>query len=512
MPMGAVETDGETERRGSRALARDDSRPGPPESGQPDRLSEFDTRIQALQQSLVRTDPLDLDALVAATLAALGEGLGAERVDFYASNRLDSSAAFVGEETFPLRGGWTRRRRRFGPDAPPSASLDLAGLGEVGLGLRAGQRQRIEATRPLAPAGSARELASNLWRPLRSRVALPCRAGSELLGVLVVESALSAARESERLLARAESALACFAMGLDRFRLAREVDGLRARQGQQERFETLGRVAGGVAHDVNNVLTAIVGYSDLLELELAEGGTGEIELAEIRAAADRAGELVEQVLSFGRPRASLVESIDLCERVRGLEGMIGRVLGDGIELEIDTDHEPHADLARSASRTHAPAFVRIDPTRLERALLNLASNARAALEGSRAPARFRISTRRVLIDRDARDAKAPRSARIPGLREGWHLRLTARDNGCGMDPALAQRIFEPFFTTREQSGGTGLGLAMIDELVRESRGGIRVESAPGEGTAFHLYFPIAAPDSAAEPRVTPRLDSRSTHV
>jgi signal transduction histidine kinase len=269
-------------------------------------------------------------------------------------------------------------------------------------------------------------------------------------------------------------------------------------------------VAGGVAHDLNNVLTAIVGYSDLLALELAEGGTGEGELAEIRAAADRAGELVEQVLSFARPRARRVESIDLSERVRRLEGMIGRVLGDDIELDLDleTDHDP----APSAARMADPGFVRIDPAHLERALLNLASNAKASLEGRPEPGRFRIATRRVLVDRDGRDGQAPQSAPICGVAEGWHVRLTARDNGCGMEPALTRRIFEPFFTTRGQTGGTGLGLATIAEVVRESRGGIRVESAPGEGTAFHLYFPISSSASARKPAATPRLDLRAARV
>lgn len=156
--------------------------------------------------------------------------------------------------------------------------------------------------------------------------------------------------------------------------------------------------------------------------------------------------------------------------------------------------------------------MRIDRAKLERVLLNLASNARAALDGGPAPARFQISTRRVFIDRNGREAGEPACDSIPGLREGEHLRLTARDNGCGMQPALTGRIFEPFFTTREKVGGTGLGLATIAEVVRKSQGGIRVESAPGEGTAFHLYFPLATSASADSPAATPRLDSRPARV
>lgn len=500
MPVSAVETDGD----GTRALDPATSRQRPPAHRQPDLPAAFDARITTLLHGLSKTDSRDLDALVDRTLEALGLGLGADRVDFYCSTRLDPPAPVEAFAVFSAHGSWTRSGRSSGAEAAPPTSLDLEALADGGLGLRSGHRQRIEATRRLAPGDSkGREAVSNLWRPLRSRVALPCLCGSDLLGVLVIESELSAARESEPLLARAEQAVASLAMGLDRHRLACELDTLRSQQAHEERLETLGRVAGGVAHDVNNVLTAIVGYTDLLELELADGGTGEVELAEIRAAADRAGELVEQVLSFARPRKSRSESIDLCERVKRLEGMIARVLGSGVDLDLELE------LAKSPEDA---ALVRIDPARLERVLLNLASNARAALEGRPAPARFRISTRRVFIDHNGREGGDPQSVPIAGLREGEHFRLTARDNGCGMAPALIGQIFEPFFTTRGKTGGTGLGLATIAEVVRESRGGIRVESAPEEGTAFHLYFPISAPASYRIPAAPPRLDGSAARV
>ncbi len=494
MPVSAVETDG----GGTRALDPAALRQGPARRRAPDPPAAFDARITSLLGGLARTDPRDLNALVARTLEALGLGLGAERVDFFAAAALDPTAPTGSRSVLPVRSSWTCPGHRLIAAAPPAASLDLEALADSGLGLRSGQRQRIEASRSLAPDDPAvREVVSNLWRPLRSRVALPCLGESGLLGVVVVESELASARESERLLTRAELAIQSFSMGLDRHRLAHELDELRSRQGNEESLETLGRAAGAVAHDVNNVLTAIVGYTDLLEIELADGGTGQVELAEIRAAADRAGELVGEVLSFGRSRKSRTESIDLSERVKRLKGMIGRVLGDSVELELE--------LAASATRAEDEAFVRVDPARLERALLNLASNARAALEGRPAPARFRVSTRRVFIDSSGRDGAEPDSTPIPGLHEGAHVRLTARDNGCGMQPALIGQIFEPFFTTRDENGGTGLGLATIAELVRESRGGIRVESAPDEGTAFHLYFPIATPDSSCNPVAMPRL-------
>ena len=126
--------------------------------------------------------------------------------------------------------------------------------------------------------------------------------------------------------------------------------------------------------------------------------------------------------------------------------------------------------------------------------MNLASNARGALASQDVAARFALTTHLAEIDERGFDTDSHQS--VPGAAAGSYLVLTARDNGCGIDPEIADRIFEPFFTTKDPGAGTGLGLASLTEFVGESDGWLRMESAPGQGTAFHLYFPVEARESA----------------
>lgn len=509
MPMRAVERAGGATRK----LGPVTSRPSSGSDGGPARGNAREAGFSQLARLLARQDANDLDGIVAATLETLGTVLGSDRVELHLSSRLSTTRSPESTSTHRLsaRGAWTPAE---GFRALAAADgLDLDALPDRGRALRAGRPQQLSSGHAsghgsghVSPNGSGDgDVAASAsepggWRRLRSRLALPCVSAAGLLGVLVIEGPPSPGRSHGPPLAWLESAVEPFVIALDRHRIARELESLRAQRQHDARLECLGRVAGGVAHDFNNVLTAILGYSDLLELEIAEGGAGAVELAEIRAAADRAGELVEQMLSLGRPRAGDARVIDLSQWLKRLESMIARVLGDGIDLDID--------LATPDCGQQDAALVRIDPLRLERALLNLASNARAALAERSGGARFAISTRRVSVDRHGRDRSAPGSARVAGLDAGDYVRLTARDNGCGMESSLIEQVFEPFFTTRESSGGTGLGLATTAELIRESHGGIRVESAPGEGAAFHLYFPLAAPSARRMADPAPRPDPR----
>ncbi len=447
------------------------------------RLDKMDRRIADLLRSYATAEPLDLDLTLAPTLEDLGLSLEADRVQLFFANGESGQIPTSDGNTFELRGAWRPTGDRL-EETDSVTSIDLDCLPDQGRGLRAGRVQRstgmptplresLRSTSPSAPG----------WSPARATLYLPCLSPCGLLGFFAVEGGLTTSRWGATMLDRGALIGSQFAMVLDRYRQACELDAMRVRDGRNERLETLGRVAGGVAHDFNNVLTAILGYADLLEIELADNGQGQIELGEIRDAAMRAAEVVEQVLSFGRTRSDGVRSVDLGDCLTGLRSMILRVLGEGIALELDLE---------SVCSEEEASQVRIDPGRLERVLLNLASNARAALVDITEDRRFSLSVRRVTIDLDRRDTSSHALGPVAAVNAGDHIRLTASDNGCGMDSSLTAKIFEPFFTTKETSGGTGFGLATTAEILRESNGGIRVESVVGEGSAFHLYFPIAA--------------------
>lgn len=344
-------------------------------------------------------------------------------------------------------------------------------------------------------ARAGRPPASGLRGPRSAaRLIVPCRASGELFAVLRIERARLGAyadRDGEE---QARVAAALIAAHLERERQASEIAALRAEQARSERLCLLGRVASSAAHDFNNVLTAILGYSDLLELELEAVGPpagasrapstasasrmlpdrGRAELEEIRLASERGASLVEELLSLGRGGAkseSQAEPLDLAALLTRLEGMARRLAGDGIRLAIEVEPDlPRICVAREG---------------LERVVLNLVANARHAIEACPDRAgRITLSLAR------EREGGLGRCARGEAAGSGDSLRLSVRDDGCGMDEAVKRRLFEPFFTTRPDSGGTGLGLASVADFVRRAGGRIEVESAPGQGTALHLHFPI----------------------
>ena len=250
---------------------------------------------------------------------------------------------------------------------------------------------------------------------------------------------------------------------------------LREESAHTTRLELIGRMTSTAAHDLNNILTAILGYGDLLDLELGlgEGDPGHLDLSEMRDASKRAAAIVDELLRFGRRREDGARDVDLGKTVEHLTGMLRQVLGRSVALDLDVEKQATP--------------VRIDPGRFENVLLNLASNARAAVGDQ---GHFGIATRIVGIDEDRRDTTA--DAEVPGARAGRYVRLSAWDDGCGMESGILARVFEPFFTTKPEGEGTGLGLPCVAEFVKTAGGGLRVESTPGEGTTFHLYVPLRA--------------------
>jgi PAS domain S-box-containing protein len=239
-----------------------------------------------------------------------------------------------------------------------------------------------------------------------------------------------------------------------------------------QKMEAIGRLAGGVAHDFNNILTAIQSYAEFLALELGADAPCRDDIREIQKAADRAAQLTHQLLAFSRKQVLRPEAIDLNAIVTETERMLRRVIGEDIELVTRLD--PGLDLLQG------------DAGQLSQVLLNLAINARDAMpEGGR----LLIETMMVNLDAEYADSHQ-------GAAAGPHVLLTVSDTGIGMDSETKTRIFEPFFTTKEHGKGTGLGLSMVYGFVRQSGGSIWVYSELGEGTTFKIYLP-RAPDRAA---------------
>jgi PAS domain S-box-containing protein len=247
-----------------------------------------------------------------------------------------------------------------------------------------------------------------------------------------------------------------------------------------QKMEAVGLLAGGVAHDFNNLLTAIMGFASLLQMVIPAGDEALEFVDEIATASDRAASLTAQLLAFGRRQLLRPEPTDLNGRVRDLERMLALLVSEGGELRLELD--PTLGL------------VHADPGQVEQLILNLAVNARDAIAG-RVGGRITIATSNATL----RDEFAHwRVAPAPGE----YVRLEVRDNGIGMDAATQSRIFDPFFTTKAAGHGTGLGLATVYGITKQSRGYVWVTSAPGEGATFTVYLPRAVERAgAAEPDV-----------
>jgi two-component system cell cycle sensor histidine kinase/response regulator CckA len=248
---------------------------------------------------------------------------------------------------------------------------------------------------------------------------------------------------------------------------------------QAQKMEALGRLAGGVAHDFNNLLTAIQGYTSLILMDLAPHDPHREDLEEIRKASERAAALTRQILAFSRRHVVEPMTIDLNQTIMDLERLVPRLIGEDVSVVIALDP--------------ALALVRADPRQLEQVVLNLVVNARDAMPDG---GRLTLETANDLVTESD-----PRAS--PDLPPGRYAVLTVSDTGTGMDPAIVPNIFDPFFTTKEPGRGTGLGLATVYGIVKQAGGHVEVETAPGAGASFRLYFPAAPAESAVAAAAAP---------
>jgi len=250
---------------------------------------------------------------------------------------------------------------------------------------------------------------------------------------------------------------------------------------QAQKMESIGRLAGGVAHDFNNLLTVILGYSDLLlaDGEFAQSGWA-MPAEQIRAAAERAGGLTQQILAFSRQQVLQIRLVSVNDLIQETLPLLRRTIGEHIEVEADLDPQVH--------------LVEVDPGQFTQVLMNLALNARDAMPDG---GRLLFRTENVTIDEEFR---AVDSEAAPGA----YVRTSVSDTGVGMDPEQIPLIFEPFYTTKGLATATGLGLATVYGIVKQSGGLVTVDSRLGEGTTFDVYLPC----SATTPEAGARLDAR----
>jgi signal transduction histidine kinase len=234
---------------------------------------------------------------------------------------------------------------------------------------------------------------------------------------------------------------------------------------QAQKMESVGRLAGGVAHDFNNMLGVILGHVEMAQELVEPAGQLFEDLDEIKKAARRSADLTRQLLAFARKQTISPRVLDLNETVEGLLKMLRRLIGENVDLVW----LPGQDLGP----------VKIDPTQVDQILANLTVNARDAIDGI---GRITIETGNAVLDEE-------NCAEHMGSVPGSYVMLSIGDDGCGMDRTVQEHIFEPFFTTKEVGRGTGLGLATTYGIVKQNGGFIKVRSAPGQGSIFRIYLP-----------------------
>ena len=249
--------------------------------------------------------------------------------------------------------------------------------------------------------------------------------------------------------------------------------------GQSQKIESIGRLAGGVAHDLNNLLTPIVGYADLLKREYSQNTHAVERIDHILSASEKAKRLVQQLLSFSRKQILDMKTIDLNQVLSSFHDILRRTIRENIDIQMHLSKETFG--------------IRADKNQLEQIIMNLAINAQDAIEGN---GKITFETAPVVLDEEY-------ARQHVGVKPGRYFMLAVSDDGCGMDNETLSQIFEPFFTTKGVGKGSGLGLATVYGLVKQHGGNIWVYSEPGKGSIFKIYFPTVDGSPADEHEAVP---------
>ena len=308
-----------------------------------------------------------------------------------------------------------------------------------------------------------------------------------VIGALVVN--IGRRRRAEQALAAQAEHLAASNADLERLNLSLRSEMNERRHAEEQlrqaqKIDAIGRLAGGVAHDFNNLLTVIGSYADILLETLSPLDPARPHAEHIRQATERAAGLTHQLLAFSRKQVMQPRVVDLNVVVRELESMLGRLIGEDIELTVRLSEQP--------------ATVVVDAGQIEQVIVNLAANGRDAMPGG---GQLVIETRHLSLTADEIEDR-------PGMTPGAYVQLAVTDSGKGMDAETQARIFEPFFTTKAPGEGTGLGLSMAYGIVKQSGGWIWVYSEVGQGTTFKIYLPATDAPAAVRPAVSPEVHPR----
>ncbi len=240
---------------------------------------------------------------------------------------------------------------------------------------------------------------------------------------------------------------------------------------QTQKLESIGQLASGIAHDFNNILASLYGFTDVALFETEKGTKAHTALVEIQKGSQRAASLVRQILAFSRKQSFVPRKINFTETVSDLYKMLRRLIGEDVEFNMDLSREDLIILA--------------DPSQIEQIIINLVVNARDAIRANEdgTSKYIELRTRVEAVSENSIMEMSPD-------QEGNYVLLTIRDTGIGMTQDTLDHMFEPFYTTKEEGKGTGLGLAMVYGIVRQNKGFITAESAPGSGTEFRIYWPL----------------------
>jgi signal transduction histidine kinase len=412
------------------------------------RRAAFEHVIAGISTRLIEVQPHEIDVQIDRALADLADHLKADR-------------AYIVIPSGPARiHRWCRDGETFPPGWPDRVPALVARLDTTGDGIL-----HVKNADRLSP-GAVKDLLAAAG--LRGWVCVSKRredGGVIVLGFDRLRSDINQTCEVG-LLRMALDAIANLVLRED---LLEERARLETNLQQARRMETVGALASGIAHNFNNIVGAILGQTEIAEQQLAPSSRAARSVNEIRRAAERARDLVDQILAFGRRRDQPRKRVSISDLIAETVRLLQVSLPVGVELAV---HE-----------IPASAVVFGQPAQLQQVLLNLCNNAAQAMD----------QVGRVEIETDLRQVTAPRPLAHGDLKQGYHVRIAVSDTGRGIDELTLERIFQPFFTTRV--AGNGLGLATVREIVREHGGAIDVWSVPGVGSRFTIWLPCSSADA-----------------
>jgi signal transduction histidine kinase len=423
------------------------------------RRARFEHVIAGISTRLIDAEPHEIDSHIDRALAELAEHLKADR-----GYILISCAA-----TRIHR--WCREGQTFTPAWPEPVPALIADFAAPGDGII-----HVQDVRRLSPSAVKDLLAAAQLRSWVCVSKVLDDGGTICLGFDILRAGITTQSAELGLLRMALDAIANLVL---REHLLKQRERLELNLEQARRMETVGALASGIAHNFNNIVGAILGQTEIAELQLAPDSRAARSVIEIRHAAERARDLVDQILVFGRRRDQPRRPVSIRDLIAETSGLLRASLPAGIELAV-----------REVS---ASAVVGGQPAQLQQVVLNLCNNAAQAMN----------QVGRVEIDTDMHEVTAPRHLTHGDLKPGCYVRVAVSDAGRGIDQLALERLFQPFFTTRV--AGNGLGLATVREIVREHGGAIDVWSVPGVGSRFEVWLPCNAADPPTTRRNPPTL-------